>query len=74
MHSSTFPRKQTIESLYTPIELVKQTSREFKQDCDNFDPSISSSPTNMFMKKLTERYHKLYTNTNTTINTNASKS
>lgn len=63
MQSTIFPGKKTIEieSLTTPIKLVKQTSREFKQDCDNFDPSISSSPPNMFMKKLTQRYNKLNT-------------
>ena len=59
MLSSNFPRKQTVETLATPIKFTKQKSREFKQDNDKFDPSISSSPPNMFMQKLTARYYQL---------------
>ena len=56
---SQFPRKKTVDRLPEPIKIVRKNSREFKQDSDNFDPFISSSPSNNFMEKLTERYEKL---------------
>ena len=56
---SQFPRKKTLDYLPQPIKIVRQNSREFKQDSDNFDPFISSSPPNNFMEKLTERYENL---------------
>jgi len=56
---SQFPRKKTLDYLPRPIKIVRQESREFKQDSDKFDPFISSSPPNNFMEKLTERYEKL---------------
>ena len=53
-----FPQKETIDTVKTH-KITRTRSREFKQDNDTFDPSISSSPPNDFMEKLTKRYNNL---------------
>ncbi len=59
--TSKLPRKKTVECILIPIEITRTTSREFKQDNNNFDPTISSSPPNNFMETLTKRYMNLQT-------------
>ena len=58
MLKTYFPEnKCTIDLKPKPIKRV--LSHEFKQYNDNFDPTMSSSPPNEFMEKLTKRYQQL---------------
>ena len=58
LKTTYFPEKKSNIDL-KPVSIKRITSYEFKQDNDNFDPTMSSSPPNEFMEKLTKRYQKL---------------
>jgi len=58
LSTTYFPEKKNCIDL-KPVPIQRVMSHEFKKDNDNFDPSMSSSPPNEFMEKLTKRYQKL---------------
>jgi len=58
LKTTYFPEKKNSIDL-KPVPIQRTTSHEFKKDNDNFDPSMSSSPPNEFMEKLTKRYQNL---------------